>query len=526
MDPIRLEAALIFIGGLLLFTMGLSSQEIIGFESRFYLFALEMWRHGPSWFPMTYHQPYADYPATSTGLIYFFSKCVGTLNKFTAVFPSALAAAITLSVTYLIGALHSRMWGIGAALFLLFTAMFLEEARTISLDQFITAITAICFYLIYSAGILQKPRRYLWIFPLFVLGFSFRGPLGLVIPAGVVSVFYLLEKDVKRFLIVGLAAAFLLAVCTALLLALAYHAGGMEFVHAVLNMEVIGRLQESKTPRWYFYFVESLGAYAVSYPLAMLILLGLRKEKNSDDIQLIKKLTGWVLVILIGLSVPADKKIRYILAISPALALICGYLFVAGREQKYLVWLRWVFLCFCAVFPLLCLMAVFYIHHRYPHLYFFNHTIIIFFSMMQMAIIFLWRSPLYSFLFSVMSFILVLVFVIEPINLDINQTRDFVRQIEKVRLQEHAKLVFYRLGKDGLVIKYLANMPIDDDNSQVVFINQKEELQHINYPAVIVTTKEIFQQSFQQEALLEVGSLGHEPAVAFSKNVFHQGGVF
>ncbi|HLB57816.1 MAG TPA: hypothetical protein VJL60_03275, partial [Gammaproteobacteria bacterium] len=62
------EAVVIFFLGLIIFTIGLSHQEVITFEARFYLFALEMWRHGLSFFPTTYEQPYPDYPVTSTAL--------------------------------------------------------------------------------------------------------------------------------------------------------------------------------------------------------------------------------------------------------------------------------------------------------------------------------------------------------------------------------------------------------------------------------------------------------------------------
>src|SRR5437899_1651272 len=107
----KIDAIWIFLGGLFLFTMGLHHQEIIGFESRFYLFALEMWRHGFTGFPTTYQEPYPDYPVSSTALIYLSAKLFGTLNKWVAVFPSAVASASTLSATYLIGALQERRWG-------------------------------------------------------------------------------------------------------------------------------------------------------------------------------------------------------------------------------------------------------------------------------------------------------------------------------------------------------------------------------------------------------------------------------
>ena len=45
---------------LLLFIAGDYQQAAIGFDSRFILFAEEMLRHGPGFFPTTYGQPYAE----------------------------------------------------------------------------------------------------------------------------------------------------------------------------------------------------------------------------------------------------------------------------------------------------------------------------------------------------------------------------------------------------------------------------------------------------------------------------------
>src|SRR5690242_19905786 len=88
----HLESLLLFFSSLILFTWGLHSKEVIGFDSRFYLFAQEMWRYGVSWFPLTYHQPYPDYPASSTFVIYLFACLFGGVTKFSAVLPSAILA--------------------------------------------------------------------------------------------------------------------------------------------------------------------------------------------------------------------------------------------------------------------------------------------------------------------------------------------------------------------------------------------------------------------------------------------------
>ena len=145
-----LEAIVLFCISMFAFLLGLNNQEIIGFESRFYLFALEMWRHGFSWFPTAYLKPYPDYPVTATLLIYSAAKLLGALSKFAAVLPSAIAAAITVSVTYLIGSLHSKRLGLSAVCFLFLTIMFLKTARSIALDMYPTLATVCCFYLVYS----------------------------------------------------------------------------------------------------------------------------------------------------------------------------------------------------------------------------------------------------------------------------------------------------------------------------------------------------------------------------------------
>ncbi len=62
---------------LLLFLAGVYQQAAIGFDSRFVLFAQEMLRHGPGFFPTTYGEPYPDYSAFSTLLVWLFALPFG-----------------------------------------------------------------------------------------------------------------------------------------------------------------------------------------------------------------------------------------------------------------------------------------------------------------------------------------------------------------------------------------------------------------------------------------------------------------
>lgn len=499
----------VFLTGLILFTVGLSSQEIISFESRFYVFSLEMWRHGLSLFPTTYHLPYPDYPATAIWLIYLFSKSIGILNKFSAVFPSACASAMTLVVTYLIGESYKKKLGCYAVLFLLFTYTFFEEARTISLDQFITLITALCFYLIDKKE-LSKRSSY-WIYFLFVLGFAFRGPIGLIIPAGVVCVFYLINKNYKQFLKMGFMAFLLLIFCSLILLFLAYLQGGIFFLKKVMEMQVIGRLQEdAQTPPFYFYFTESIGAYAITFPLAILVSLGIKKIDTIDQKNIVK-LLSWGLVILVGLSFPADKKIRYILPAAPAFALICSFLFTFSKKHIYFYWLRRSFIYFCLFLPLLCLISFFWFYHFNSHFSFSYKLPVFFFLLLQVALLFLYRFELIVFIGAVVTFVFLVIGVIEPINLALNKTKTFVNQVETIRQKEKLPLIFFNEGRDGLVIKYLAQI---NEEVSPQFIN---ELSALHSHAMIIATEENFQKISDKKHLqiLLRGNIGREPVVIF-----------
>lgn len=520
------QAIAIFCCALILFTVGLCHQEIIGFESRFYLFALEMWQQGPSWFPTTYHQPYPDYPATTTLFIYGVAKLVGTLNRLVAIFPSAVAAAVTVAFTFLIGALRSQRWGWLAVGFLLLTNTFLMEARTISPDQYVAMVTVIVFYLIYSATLLQRSKR-LWFIPfLLALGFACRGPIGLVVPAGVICTFYLLEQNFKRFLQMSFVALAVLIVACVLLLFAAYHLGGIAFVKDVIDMEVIGRLQAADLP-WYFYFTESIGAYALCYPLVILMLVGVGRELCSKHVSIdwkfLQKLLAWGLIILVGLTIPAGKKIRYILAFSPALALFAAYLFIMPQPKKYLLYLRnsiyWLCYFLPLAFILLVLALVYYVAHQHI-------TLNIPYSLLVIAMVVLLnlnfiarKNPPIVVLIAALSFVIFNIGVVERINQAINKTHNFVVSVEKWRMQKHADLVFYHAAPDGMPIKYRVNMP---QLEMPIFIATPEEITHFSKKALFVTSVDFFAKIPPVVAaklkVIATGRIGHDDVVVFEKS--------
>lgn len=510
----------LFFCSLILFTWGIYSQEVIGFESRFYLFAQEMWQNGPSWFPTTYGEPYPDYPGLATFLIYLTALAAGSLNKLTAVFPSALAAALTLTMTYLIGSLQNKRFGFCAVFLLLMTITFFKSARSITLDIYPALITTTCFYLIYSADLSHKVKRKWWVYPLLALAFAFRGPIGLIMPAGVVCVYYLIKRRFLEFLAAGVLALLVLLLCCAILAMLAYHAGGVLFMQDVLRMEVIGRMGDSHLP-FYYYLQTALSDYAVAFPLALLMLPGILCSHKTEQRYFMFQLIGWLFVILIGMSIPGDKKIRYILPLAPAAALIAAALFAGTSPQKYLIGLRNLVLSVFFLLPgllwILCLLlsAKTGIKIALP-------VLVVLIALQLLNILFLLLHGVIKMYRNVLilgvaaaAFILIFICIVEPLSVHVERARSFVRQVEQARQQSEASLVFYKEGRDGLPIKYLINT----ENAHAVFIDNEKDLLVQPKEAFVVTRETQFNSlplSIKNEfRVLKIGLMGHVQMIVF-----------
>lgn len=522
---------LIFTSSLILFTWGLYNQEIIGFDSRFYLFAQEMLHYGLSWFPTTYAKPYPDYPANGIILIYYLAQLTGTLNKLIAVLPTAICASLTLVMTYLIGAMQSRRWGLYAVFFMLLTLTFLRSARGISLDMYPTLFTTACFYLVYAADKKQSPQLMWGVFPLLFMSFLFRGPIGLIIPTGVVCVYYLMTRNFKRFFISGVVAASILTVCTMSLLMLAQHTGGDAFFYDVLRMQIVGRIDNPYLPRD-FYFINSLKMYALAYPVALLVLIGLAfSGEEAKDKKFILLLFGWMLVVLLGMTIPDDKKERYILEISPAISLMAAYVYFAPEDERYFHVLRGLLNLLFLCLPVICLLGLIYLHQYAgtKKLTFNIHFVCMFivFGALQVANLVIvrrhqdtpaWRETLLLGSAS-LAFVIATIAIVEPVELYLDKTREFVVTIEAQRQEARAKLVFYKETPDGTSIKYLINM---QQQEKPEFIQDQNALLHYPAPAFFVTSADYFLQLpshvAEQFHIVAHGKLGHVQVVVFEKN--------
>jgi hypothetical protein len=330
----------------------------------------------------------------------------------------------------------------------------------------------------------------------------------------------------------GLAAVVMLVLGAAALFGAAYHVGGAAFMNEVWYTEVSGRLQDAHVP-WYFYFSESFGAYALTFPLAILTAGGLvlhRGDLSPRDFKFMLKLLAWLAVIMVGLTIPAGKKIRYILAIVPALALLSAALFVLPPRQKYQFYLQKMAYGVCVSLPLICLIFL-----MIAWCYLLRHSSMATMNMIRgiepnmrllvwaffilQGVGFLGRQ--YQQLvvgIAALTFVSFYILIVEPINLASNQAHTFVTVVEAARHQRQAKLVFYQENPDGTPIKYVINMPHEE---QPIFISSVDVLQKINEPAYFIADPKTFSQLprgiLKSVEIVNTGSVGHNELVVFEK---------
>ena len=497
---LRLESLALFLVSVLLFTLGLWEQPFIGFDGRFALFAQEMFRHGASFFPTSYGEPYPDYPATSTLLINVFAHLFGEVNRLVTVIPTALASAGIVALLYRLLANHSRRWALLAVLLLLLTNGFLAKARSICLDQFVSLAALACLYLLWSADLRALPWRRSLVFLCLAAGFAVRGPLGLIEPCGVVCVYWLLQGDWRRSFGYGLVGALVLALCCALLFGLAWHTGGLPFVEDVIRMQVSGRLDDTDGagyPWWYFLQL-GLYRYAPAFPLALLALPTLRRHwhlrQQQVESRLLVQLAGFAVLIVVALSIPTFKKPYYILPAIPACAALGAWVLLQG--QGVLIWVRRLFLPLLVLFPVVLGVLVKLQQPKlqaagwWPGL---DLRLLLsgYAVLALLALLAVWRGrgavrlgmPLVA---AVLAQWLLVVLALDPMQALRYDTRAFVTRLESLRQGEPGQLVFFGLGQDTKAFRYMMNLDYDVPMPVFIDVAQPERLAQVARPAYVL----------------------------------------
>lgn len=515
----------LFAVGLVLFGT-LHGEEFVRFDTRFALFARDLLEHGVGLFPTIFGQPYPDYPVTTTLFIGAVSSLAGGVSPLVAFLPTATASALTLVLTFRIGALHSRHWGLGAAGLLLLTSEFFKSARSLVVDQYPTVLTALGVWLVLRAALRERRIPLFSCSILLVMSFLTRGPIGLVVPAGVLGVVMLAHRRTKEFCLWGILAATLLAACSGGLLLAARHAGGDEFARRVWQAQVSGRMA-SRGTGLLEYALLVLGSYSITLPLAAVAVFALLRGKARAPTLATRRtliaLVGAVAIVVVGFAIPGGKKMRYLLPMAPALALLAGWPLTSGGAGRNWAALRRVLAALAAVAPWLAILALAVTWIFYPEVQIRRTVVLALLSGGCALSVRFWRK--YSLRPSggdalaaaVLTACAVQIGAIESVAQERNRTRPFVRAVEQT-VGTDTPVVFFATAPDSIEVKYLVNAeryapPEYARNlarirtlatrSSVVSIATRSSFESVKWPADLGVR------------VVAEGRLGHRPAVAF-----------
>jgi len=525
----RTIAIYIFLASTALFLAGLHTTEFVRINCRFGLFVHEMAEGTIGPFPFLYGEPYYDYLSIHTYLMYVASF-LGGVNMLTATLPSALAAGGVMSLTYLIGARMSNKFGLFAVILLVASYEFLCIARAPSPDMFVAFATILSFYLMYTAERDKKAIRLLILPLLFILGFAVRGPIGAVIPIGVVCAYYLSMRRWKTVVAAGILGTLVMACCIMLLIIIIYDEGGREMVKAFQGAQVGNRMSSGK-PFW-FYFTNAMGSYSLAYPLAFLVMgtyVWIERKKYfakvpSDSYAALRQgLTAWFFVIILGMSIPGTKHLRYVVSAIPAAALLAAFVLVNPDKLKIFKKVRDIFLKICKIAPFVALagviigaivLKVLKIDLPVP-----MFLPAIMFLILGFALIGGTRKIkdtdriMLTVALTAMLFFVIKIMIIEPIETYSESSYKLVKKIEGLRPVD-SKLVFCGIGPDGEDLKYCINLKRSKFYIPAfIALDKNEEILNLK-PGTLIIFKSNKTKSIKPEVgkrLQEVakGDLGH-----------------
>ncbi len=319
-------------------------------EPRFALIAQDMLHDGDYVVPHLLGQVYTEKPPFQVWLVALASLPIGRVTEWSARFPSALAAIGSVLVTFLLGRrLFGERAGWYSALVLLTTPYFLVRGgRWCSTDTILAFFLLLAIALGYLWTATDGPgrRRLAWgFFASCAMATLTKGPVGLVLPAGILVLFLVLERrwrEAIRFPWISGAIVFVVIVAPWYLL-FGGEAGGsaLGVVALTENLQRYLRAWNNVEP-FYFYlfrYPASFLPWVVFFPAAAVALI---RARSVPERPALKYALLWFGLIFVFFSISTGKRTIYLLPLFPAAALVLGWLVDQGQTVLGETRARWM----------------------------------------------------------------------------------------------------------------------------------------------------------------------------------------
>jgi hypothetical protein len=312
-------------------------------EDEYALVNREMVEDGHWIYPTANGEPYGIKPPLFNWIGSFFSLINGEVTEFTSRLPSSLAAMAGVFAIYFLGKLlFGSRAGYLAAMVLATSPLYIEFARWIQINMIsalLLTMTLLFFYWGYSNE--QKRKiAYLLMYVPMGLGTLNMGPVNVVMPAIVISLYLIAVKDYRHIfqLRLGWGVVIYLLIVAPWYITVSMAQGYAEKLLITTNLtRYFGKFAHARA--FYYYFITTPPNFLpwILY-LPGAVYLYFSRQTGDERKQLLFPLI-WAAGLFIFYSISKTKRSEYMLPIFPALALLVGYLF----DRAFLYWKDGVF---------------------------------------------------------------------------------------------------------------------------------------------------------------------------------------
>jgi len=291
--------------------------------------AREMMESGNWVIPTFNYELRVDKPALLYWLQIAAYRAFG-VNEFAARLPSAIAALLTVLLTYeLARSLFGPTAGLLAGIVLASAVGFCAAAHFANPDALLNVFTVLTLFLCWQGVGRARPGWFILSGISSGFGVLAKGPVALLLPMTVVCLFLLwcgkLRLLWSRGFFAGVAAFLLVALPWYILVATDTKA---EFLRGFILKHNIGRylntMENHRGPVYYYLGVLVVGFAPWSALLGLAAWAGLGRQARNDDqgMDAYRFLWTWVAVYLVFFSLASTKLPNYILPISAPLAIL------------------------------------------------------------------------------------------------------------------------------------------------------------------------------------------------------------
>jgi len=312
---LRLAALIIIAGILFFFNLGATSLWDPD-EPRQAIMAREMMDRGDYIRPYLNGVPYLEKPPFYSWMIMAAAKASGTLDEFASRAPSALAALLLVVITFLLGCrLGDERAGFLSGLVLATNYQFLSNARESVMDMTFAFFIGLAIYLAFVS--LEKDKRLAFVLSLIPGAFAIltKGPAGLVIPVGVIFVYLIFKRRLKRYFIPLVLGSILATAIASIWFLLAGESYIREFILHQNVTRYTNAFDHIESPLYYFHkLFFNFMPWSLFLPFA---LYGAWKRRYLLPLL-------WFVMIFLFFEFSQSKRAIYLLSAYPALALVTG----------------------------------------------------------------------------------------------------------------------------------------------------------------------------------------------------------